>query len=181
MRRFTLVSFLALAVSLIPWAAHAQGTSTATVSGAVSSRGHGIGIGAVQMLDSDRTNLMLTYGELKGRFHIDGLLGMSRNIDNSDSDNTRVNFGARFWYHLHAATYADFSMGGGLLVDTFRTNDRFTDFLFDIGAQIRIFIVPNVAMLGTVGLGLNFRDGASDQLMIGGKTLGSVGIAYFFE
>jgi hypothetical protein len=180
MRRFTLVSFLALAAfSIVASAAQAQGTSTAV--GATSSRGRGIGIGAVQMLESDRTNFLLSYGENGGRFHIDGLFGMSRNIDGNDNDNTRVNFGARFWYHIHAASFADFSMGGGLLVDTFRTNDRFTDFLFDLGAQIRAFIVPNVALIGSVGLGLNFRDGESDQMTIGGKTLGSVGIAYFFE
>ena len=186
MRRFSLVSFLALAVfSIIASVAQAQGTSTATVTGATSSRGRGIGIGAVQMLDLGRTNLLFTYGEAGGRFHVDGLFGLSRNFSNSGSGNdyTTFDIGGRFWYHLHAASFADFSLGGGLLVDSHRNYpfSRRYDFLMDLGAQIRAFIVPNVALIGTLGIGLNLRDGSNDEMQIGGQSMASVGIAYFFE
>jgi hypothetical protein len=186
MRRFTLVSFLTLAAATIAASSvHAQNTSTATVTGATSTRGRGIGLGAVQMLDLGRTNLLLSYGEAGGRFHIDGLFGLSRNFSNSGSGNdyTTFDLGGRFWYHLHAAAFADFSLGGGMLMDSYRTNpnSRRYDFLMDLGAQIRAFVVPNVALIGTLGIGLKFRDGSNDEIQIGGQSMASVGIAYFFE
>jgi hypothetical protein len=136
------------------------------------------------MMNLGRTNLLLTYGDRTGRYHFDGLFSLSRNFDGSSGrDNTTFDLGGRFWYHLHAATYADFSVGAGLLLDSHRSppGDRRMDVLLDLGAQIRAFLVSNVALLGSLGMGITIRDNSDDVLQIGGKPLGEIGIAYFFE
>jgi hypothetical protein len=55
-----------------------------------------------------------------------------------------------------------------------------------VGGQIRAFLVPNVAILADLGLGVFF--GPTDDLLIGGQSVGggefvngTLGIAYFFE
>jgi hypothetical protein len=156
----------------------------AKVSGATSASGRGLGLGVVQMMNLGRTQFLLTYGDLSGRYHFDGLFSLSRNLDGSSGrDNTTFDIGGRIWYHLHAATHADFSVGVGLLLDSHRNPpaDRRMDVLLDLGGQIRAFIVPNVALLGSLGMGISIRDNSDDVLQIGGKPLGEIGIAYFFE
>lgn len=183
MRRYLFQTLCAL-VLLSPGMSYAQGGNMATVSGATSARGRGLGLGAVQMMNLGRTNLLLTYGDRTGRYHFDGLFSLSRNLEQgSGRDTTTFDLGGRFWYHLHAATYADFSVGAGLLLDSHREppRDRRMDVFLDLGAQIRAFLVSNVALLGSLGMGITIRDGDDDQLQIGGKPLREIGIAYFFE
>lgn len=181
MRQYSLQCIFVLAL-LVPGLSFAQGGSTATMSGATSARGRGFGLGAVQMLNLNRTHLLLTYGDHSGRYHFDGLFSLSSNLEGG-SNNSTFDIGGRFWYHLHAAAHADFSVGVGLLLDSHRNPpaDRQMDVLLDLGGQIRVFLVPNVALLGSLGLGISIRDNRDDVLQIGGKPLGEIGIAYFFE
>jgi hypothetical protein len=188
MRRLHKILMILTAIaSLTPALASAQTepTSTARVVGATSGNGRGFGIGAVSFFQpfagapSNMTpNLLLTWGE--SRFHIDGLFGFYHDTG------TDFDFGARGWYHLHAASSADFSVGGGLVI-TRRRNDlpdpqRGTqwDFLLDLGAQMRVFIVPNVALLGSAGLGIYIPDTGNTKVTISGTLVGSVGVAYYF-
>jgi hypothetical protein len=185
MRRIHLfVMSLAVASVLAPALAHAQtpAPSAATVTGATSGRGLGIGIGAVHVLNGN-TDALFTWGEGGGRFHVDGLFGLHRDGE------TDFDIGARFWYHVHAMALADLSLGiGGVLISDGRREplDRLYHFVLEVGAQMRAFVVPNVAVLGTVGLGVRFNDGGDDSLLINGQTVGggvagSIGIAYYFE
>jgi hypothetical protein len=110
-----------------------------------------------------------------GVFHVEGLLGFQ------DNGQTRFDIGGRFWYHIHAAQSADFSLGGGLgvvSIDPGGEDDNITNIEIDGGAQLRAFIVPNVAL--SVSLGLAVLTGDADAISITGDLFGSAGIAYYF-
>ncbi len=179
----------------------ATSTATASFTGASSSRGRGIGVGAITMLNGT-SGLLVTWGT--GSFHVDGFAGLHhyRPQPAPYTSTTDFGFGGRFWYHIHAASFADFSAGGGIGFNRWVSNpggpgeDSHFDVSFEVGAQIRAFIVPNVALIGDLGLGATF--GSNDNLLIGGQSiggggepeaanggsnfmLGSLGIAYFFE
>jgi hypothetical protein len=101
---------------------------------------------------------------------------------------------------VHAASFADFSLGGGIGIDHWTSapgtnaSDSRTDVALEVGGQIRAFIVSNVALTADLGLGVYF--GNDDHILIGGQSVtgsgapegpgnnfvvGTLGIAYFFE
>ena len=89
------------------------------------------------------------------RFHLEGVLGFSR-VDNGgagDTSNTRFQFGARGWYHLHQGVNSDFSIGGGFGVRTINNGNGAsnTATLLEPGAQARVFLTPNFTFNGTLG------------------------------
>ena len=200
MRRMILVvTIFVFAACLTSSSANAQQTSsaTATTSPATSGHGRGIGVGAATMLNG-ASGAMFTWGSRGGGFHVDGLFGLHRYWDGDNT--TSFGFAGRFWYHVHAAAFADFSVGGGLGLTSWTENpggpgeDGHLDLSLQVGAQIRAFIVPNVALIGDLGLGATF--GSNDNIVIGGHSftgaggpgsaanqfvLGTLGIAYFFE
>ncbi|HEX7501419.1 MAG TPA: hypothetical protein VF524_14130 [Polyangia bacterium] len=143
---------------------------------------------------------LFTWGSAGGGFHIDGLFGLHHYRDTNYT--TSFTVGGRFWYHLHAASFADFSLGGGLGLISWTNNpgtpasDSRLDISLEVGGQMRAFIVPNVALVADLGLGATF--GYNDNIMIGGQSVtgsgspegsgnannfvvGTLGIAYFFE
>jgi hypothetical protein len=188
MRRVqTFLMFLTVSSTLAPALAWAQPpvvaepTSTARFTGASSGSGRGFGIGAVGMFAPGvpgglAPNILATWGDMGGRFHVEGLFGLT------SSGNTSFDFGARGWYHIHAASSADFSLGAGFALLSHKTSpaDRQWDFEMDLGAQIRAFIVPNVALLGSVGMALYVPDSGSTTLSFAGNLVGMFGAAYFF-
>ena len=168
-------------------------TASATFHSASSSRGQGLGVGAITMLNG-ASGVLGTWGT--GGFHVDGFLGLHhyKPGGNNTSSTTDVAFGARGWYHLHAASFADFSLGGGIGFTRWVQNpgaaneDSHLDVSVEVGGQIRAFIVPNVALMGDMGFGMTF--GRNDDILFGaqswggggrGFVQGSLGIAYFFE
>lgn len=184
--RLFLMSLVA-AAALVPAVAHAQHTATATITPATTANGTGFGLGAALTLNPNADgalsqNVLGTWSDPGGRYHIDALFGFHHaNVTNYD-------LGARFWYHVHTARSADFSVGGGLQIFSWRAggpapDDRMWDFELDIGSQMRVFIVPNVALLGQLGIGLYFRDRGSDDIRINGQAglNGALGVAYYFE
>lgn len=110
-------------------------------------------------------------------FHIEGILTF---LDDGDTD---VGLGGRFWYALSQTARSDFSVGGGLslLIDgnaDMMGNDD-TDVELDFGAQLRAFVVPNVALSATLGFGIVVQDG-DDFIGLVGDLVGDLGITYFF-
>jgi hypothetical protein len=175
----TAVSAFAPAMSL----AQAEPTSTARVTGATTGNGRGFGIGATSFFGPPAgtpngvvPNLLLTWGDHGGRFHLDGLFGFYNN------GATDFDFGARGWYHVHAASSADFSVGAGVVLTRRRIREPSVkwDFLIDLGAQIRVFVVPNVALLGSAGMGIYMPDTGDTHVSITGSLVGSLGLAYYF-
>lgn len=189
MRRLPrILMFLAAVSAFVPAMslAQAEPTSTARVTGATSGNGRGFGIGALGFFGPDRLsqrapnnivpNLLLTWGDTGGRFHLDGLFGLYH------EGATNLDFGANGWYHIHAASAADFSVGAGLMLIRRRIGERSAqwDFLLNMGAQIRTFIVPNVALLGSAGIGIYIPDTGDVAINVSGTLVGSVGLAYYF-
>jgi hypothetical protein len=185
-------AFLAAAFLTLSPAQAETATASANISPASSGHGRGAGVGAVTMLNGT-SGALFTYGSSGGGFHVDGLFGLHHyrpGGPGATNNVTDFSIGGRFWYHLHAASFADFSLGGGLGIISRSTGvpgaKSNTDVSLEVGGQIRTFIVPNVALLADLGLGVYF--GANDDLLIGGQNVGggnfvqgTLGIAYFFE
>jgi hypothetical protein len=203
MRRIVLAtSLFGFAAFLTSVSASAQPstTATATVTSASSGHGRGMGVGAVTMLNGT-SGALFTWGSAGGGLHVDGLFGLRHYRDGGTTNNTTsFSLGGRFWYHVHAASFADFSLGGGLGITSWTLNpgtgasDNRLDLSLEVGGQIRAFLVPNVALLADLGLGATF--GNDDNFLIGGHSfggggepegvnnqfvVGTLGIAYFFE
>jgi hypothetical protein len=124
-------------------------------------------------------NMLATWGDSSGRFHVDGLFGfLNHNTSNFD-------IGVRGWYHLHATPSSDLSVGGGVTLISWKQpgpgQSRKTDFHMELGAQIRAFIVSNVALLGAVGMNMYFPDEGDSTFIISGNLVGAVGLAYYFQ
>jgi hypothetical protein len=187
MRRVpTFLMLLTIASTLAPALALAQPgmvnepTSRATVTGATTGNGRGFGLGAVALVmpgPGPAANILATWGDWRGRFHIDGLFGLA------SAANTAFDLGVRGWYHVHAASAADFSLGAGFAFVSWRAApaDRQYDFELELGAQTRVFIVPNVALLASLGMGIYLPDSGSSAVAITGNLIGSVGLAYYFQ
>jgi hypothetical protein len=193
MRRTILaVTLFVFAAFLTSSSANAQQTSaaTASVSSATSGHGRGVGLGAATMLNG-ASGAMFTWGSWGGGFHVDGLFGLHHYRDGENT--TSFGFAGRFWYHVHAAAFADLSLGGGLGITSWTENpggpgeDSHLDLSLQVGAQIRAFIVPNVALIGDLGLGATFGGhsvagaGEPEGPPANQFLLGTLGIAYFFE
>jgi hypothetical protein len=201
MRRISVCSsVVALAGFLIGASAYAQApaaegggasgsTASASFTSANASRGRGLGVGAATMLNGT-SGLAATWGT--GGFHVDGLVGLHRYTDGNTHGTTSFTLGGRGWYHLHAASFADFSLGGGLGLTRWVSNpgtnasNSHLDVSLEVGSQIRAFIVPNVALTADAGLGFLFAD--NDDILLGAQSIGggsfvagSLGILYFFE
>ncbi|WP_428267493.1 hypothetical protein [Haliangium sp.] len=147
----------------------------------------GFGVGAQAMLTgpgvlgrpgfagSEIAGLSGTYDA--GAFHIDAIFGLAA------GDNTRFGMGAQFWYILHGGGIADFSVGGGLGVADDGDDD--TDFHVNAGIKIRLFLVSNVALSTIAGMGFILDDDDDavddDDIVLGGQTVGIMGVTYFFE
>jgi hypothetical protein len=163
----TLASLL-LAASLLaaPAAARAQ------------DRGQtGPGIGGEMTLTGIPTAVFVYDG---GVFHIDVLFGMA-SVENGP---TGLDVGGRFYYVVHGGLTSDFSVGGGLLVEHLSRpspQPNLTNVHLELGGKIRAFVVPNVALTATLGLGVELTDSMlNDVVVIGSRLVGGFGIAYFF-
>lgn len=116
-------------------------------------------------------------------FHIDALLGGS--FQHNDSS---LAVAGRFFFPVHRSQYADFSLGPGIgLVHTTHDPDgdgpqgrvSSTPIHLEGAAQIRAFIVPNVALSASLGLGIVLTNN-DNSAVIGGQLGGSFGVTYFF-
>lgn len=151
----------------------AGGDMSATGEG---GSGSGFGVGAMAMLTGP-FGAAIIYDP--GAFHIEGIVGMETN------GSTTILAGGRFWYHLNTSTAADFSLGGGVGFasteqdDGFGDDESITTIHFEGGGQLRVFVVPNVALAATAGLALVTGDD-QDAILLTGQLFGDVGLSYFF-
>jgi hypothetical protein len=115
-----------------------------------------------------------------GKFHVGGFLGY---FNPAGDNNTEIDFGGRFFFHLASTASSDFGIGGILGIQNVPNgNDRQSILIIEPGFQIRTFVVPNVALSFTVGMeiGSAVSGPSSDELNITGNIVGQGGIHYYF-
>jgi hypothetical protein len=116
-----------------------------------------------------------------GKFHVGGFLGF---FDPAGANNTTVDFGGRFFFHIASTAMSDFSVGGGLGIQSIYDNPgannatRLTNVFIEPSFQIRMFIVPNVALSFTGGIEIGTVD--ASEVNITGNISGEAGIHYYF-
>jgi hypothetical protein len=148
--------------------------STVSVAHAGGQPGS-IGVGAEIQL-SGVGGLSVNYDT--GKFHVGGFFGIN---DPDGPENTRVDIGGRFYYHVATSAMSDFSLGGSIGVrsdDAGPNIDRTLDIYIEPGFQIRAFITPNVALSFTGGLSIAAGDVSG--IAIDGEVTGVAGVHYYF-
>jgi hypothetical protein len=134
-----------------------------------------IGVGAELEL-SNLGGLSANYDA--GKFHVGGFLGFN---DPSGASNETIDIGGRFFYHIASTATSDFSVGGGLGIESAnhpQPQGRTTSLFLEPGFQIRAFIVSNVALSFTGGLSIGTVDASS--VKITGDFTGTAGVHYYF-
>ena len=151
--------------------------ATGTAAAQTAPAARGIGVGAEATL----TNIVgATFVYDAEAFHIDALLGGSFAHDDSS-----LAVAGRFFFPVHRTQFADFSLGPGvgLVHQTHHPDGQpsvsTNPLHLEGAAQIRAFIVQNVALSATAGLGMVLTKN-NNSATIGGQLGGSFGVTYFF-
>jgi len=133
------------------------------------------GVGAEQQLLGGATGAAMVYD--MGQLRVDGILGFE------SSNRTKIDLAGRLLWVAHRSGNADFSLGGGLglvNIDPDGPADSTTNFHVEGLGQIRVFVVPNVAISTTFGFGIGLNDG-QDTVAFGGQFLTNAGLIYYFR
>lgn len=141
-----------------------------------------IGVGA-ELQVSGVGGLSINYDA--GRFHAGGFFGY---FDPAGGNNSTVDVGGRFFFHVASTATSDFSLGGSLGLenanDANNPNNRHTDVFIEPSFQIRAFIVSNVALSFTGGIVIGILNNDSRELDLtsntSGRLTGMAGIHYYF-
>lgn len=185
---------MSLAIALAWGGAHlglGVGSALAQEGGAA----HGLGVGATRTLAGVSAGTVV-YDT--STFHVGGLLGFASQSRDPGEDLTVFVLGGQFLYHMHQTVRSDFSIGGGLSVVSFDgAGDGATNVDLEGLAQIRVFLVPNVALSASLGLliaigddaagtfigdgGIVFTGDAETTIAVGGQVTGAFGLTYFFK
>ncbi len=109
------------------------------------------------------------------KYHIDFLFGFS-----DAANTTNLELGGRFLYHLKQSDRADFSLGGGLGINSINVDGPGDATILDLEIvfQIRAFLTEAVALSATGGIAVRAADG--DGVVAGGQAIGAAGIVYYF-
>jgi hypothetical protein len=115
-----------------------------------------------------------------GKFHVGGFLGI---VDPSGANNTTIELGGRFYYHVHSTAMTDFGIGGTVGMASLDgrgpgNDERDTLLFIEPGFQIRVFLQANVAI--SLGAGLVIGAADASGLALVGNATGSAGFHYYF-
>lgn len=144
-----------------------------------------IGVG-VEFQPSGVGGLSVNYDA--GRFHAGGFFSY---LHPGGPNDTTVDFGGRFFFHVASTATSDFSVGGSLGFESANENPgmnnvRNTFVFIEPAFQIRAFIVSNVALSFTGGVVIGAAD-SSELDVIGnnsgnvvGRMTGMAGVHYYF-
>jgi hypothetical protein len=174
----TTITTIAFAVSLAAATAAQAQEFEAQGGGGGSATGFGVG---VQTMLTGPSGPSFTYQA--SSFHIDGIFTFDTGVEDRFFRRHRIGLGGRFFWELHAGSVSDFSVGVGVgIADRDRGPNRGIDVHVEGAAQIRAFIVPNVALSATFGLAMEILDRGDRDVEVGfvGDLFGAFGITYFF-
>ncbi|HRC54764.1 MAG TPA: hypothetical protein PKU97_02525 [Kofleriaceae bacterium] len=163
-------------ISMAALMAVAAATGTAYAGGSPNT----FGIGAEALFTNSDDNIGGISGNYDfGDFHLGGFLGVA---DPAGANNTRLEMGVRFYYHLHSSAMADFGVGGGLAyanTPVGGASDAKNDEVYLVpGMQIRAFISSNVALSFGAGIALGLGD--ADGVQLDGHLTSNAGVHYYF-
>jgi hypothetical protein len=169
--------------------------SVAAAEGAARAGGQAgsIGIGAEAELNG-LGGASLNYDG--GMFDAGGFFGYLR-VDQAGMTTSTWDLGGRFFYHIHKTGSSDFGLGGALALISLPPvggpgSTRTTPVFLEPGFQIRLFIVPNVAVSFMGGLSIGLGDAHSTTISgqdFGGARfadngaiglMGGAGVHYYF-
>lgn len=114
-----------------------------------------------------------------GDFRVQAIAGLAF----AENDQTQFNLGGRFVWVLHRTSVSDLAAGAGVGVSHVENDgpgDNETLFHLEGLVQIRFFVVENVALSGSLGLGLVAGEDDGTAFRIGGQLTGVFGVAYYF-
>jgi hypothetical protein len=162
-----------LMISFVFLATVAATSSAAWAGGSPAS----LGVGAEAVFTGDDGIGGISANYDLGAMHFGGYLGVS---DPAGADNTTLQLGGRFFYHLHSSAMADFGVGGTLAYANVPTaTDEKADLVYLVpGFQIRAFVASNVALSFSSGIALGLGD--ADGVALNGQLTSSAGIHYYF-
>ena len=145
--------------------------------------GAGIGVGAVVTL-SQFVAASVVYDQ--DMWHLEGMFALDSLSAGAAGRQTHITFGAGGWYHLHRGASSDFSLGVALAVDnTSPPGGGGSQTLTSVepGAMARVFLTPNVAVHGRMGLAMILGDtgGGGTDFHLGGEPVVAFGFTYFFR
>ncbi len=154
-----------------------------TPASAQSAGGNtGFGLGVEAMLAGPAGPALVYQAD---KFHITAIFAFDTGVDdNFLLSNDEITVGGRFLYQLHSfGDVSDFSVGGGLGIDDDSGGGDDIDIYFEGLAQIRAFIVPNVAIHTSLGVVAESDDEGNDrnlEVALTGQLQAAFGVTYFF-
>ncbi len=163
--------FALLTIALLsPATASAQGSNT------------GFGLGVETMLAGPAGPAFVYQAP---NFHITGIFAFDTGVDdNFLLSPDEITVGGRFLYQLHSfGDVSDFSLGGGFGIDDDKGGGDDIDIYIEGVAQIRAFIVPNVAIHTSLGVTVELDDEGNDrktEVALTGQLQAAFGLTYFF-
>jgi len=147
--------------------------------------GGALGVGAMASFAPDAPGVDALFVYDQPVFHLDVALGYFHASHANNTSDSNFRFGLGGWYHLARGSMADFSLGGtvGMLYRSpAGAGGSYTAFAIDPGAEARVFLSPNFALMGRVGFEIVFGDNNHDSdFGIGGSTVADFGFTYFFR
>jgi hypothetical protein len=164
------------------------------IASAQDGGGHGIGLGAEQTL-AGQTGATFVYDTGPFRFDVLFTFGFVGSPTTGGDDTTLFGIGGRFAYVIHRAGMADFSVGGGIGIEFASSGESAVDIGLEGFGQARIFLAPNFALHGSIGLGVVIADkpriiapvgtegagSGKSSFGIGGQLVAAFGFTYFFR
>src|SRR5207249_1831155 len=109
------------------------------------------------------------------KFHAGGFIAYD---DPTGGNNTVVEFGGRFFYHVHSTAMSDFGIGGSVGIESVPAGMNTRDDLLFIepSFQIRLFVASNVAFSFTAGMTIGTVDASG--VAVTGQGVGGGGFSF---
>jgi hypothetical protein len=126
--------------------------------------------------------LLFGYDAVALQIDADVGLGIGADPLNDTQVDHSYTFGMRVEVPVHRGVRADYSVGagGGVSVVDPTQGSNFAIWNVLVGARMRAFLGPNVALVGSLGGGVLIR-GTHSQVLVGARPLGAAGFVYFFR
>jgi hypothetical protein len=158
------------------------GSGGGSAGGGGAGGGTGFGLGVQAMLAGPNGPTFVYQAQ---SFHIAAIFAFDTGVeDNFNFSFDEVNVGGRFFYEVHSGELSDFSLGGGFGISDDGGGNDDIDIYFEGAAQIRAFIVPNVAVNTSLGIVVEIDgdDNNDDDLELAftGQIQAFFGLTYFF-